>query len=508
MEPTIDKIDRLIIELFGGEVIAQGEISNENEEEFFGERLDEEQKEHKRIFEHIRFNQELHTQRENIVTIERIMEVQMNELESKQAELQELQAKLQATDNATDILFDVIGIEEEAKKEIKAKDKIEPEPPPQQALAVEAPPTPTAATANATNQIAIINKSINDNIAQYQEEFKLFKVGSIYRTAKNRDILYNFIAANGVNFLVGAGGSGKTYLCYHLIIDLLRQNYNVFYVDLDNTDELFIERGFSDKVVRIGKGDYIRYFNNQDYEISTNDDELKALKIKDEFDFATKTIKTIIKYKQRFSEQNVVVFIDSLHNLIDDFSIERMSNIFMRFLRRTARKGLTLIVLHHTAKANNQFKGFTVIRDAADMMYTIAKTQRDAFGNVTDYILKVEKNRYSAPEQLQIKILGDYEFKTVNTVLDLDENTVLKIAYFALLKNKEMQKMQLNQHIRDKLIGIGQKIGRIKVGEILDKFIELRLFNIRQGDKAAVYLSLNMQNDTLIKLTEEFTDEY
>jgi len=92
--------------------------------------------------------------------------------------------------------------------------------------------------------------------------------------------------------------------------------------------------------------------------------------------------------------------------------------------------------------------------------------------------------------------------------LDLDENTVLKIAYFALLKNKEMQKMQLNQHIRDKLIGIGQKIGRIKVGEILDKFIELRLFNIRQGDKAAVYLSLNMQNDTLIKLTEEFTDEY
>jgi len=503
IEPQRSGIEELIVLSFGGDIILSDNMDYDKEQ--------------------IRLCQELYLQREDIRSIQNQMEllgiqqrqvelrlysqkkdIQSIQMEERMSELQQRQSELQKTEE--DVLFEVIGTEAE---EIKAKE-IEPEPPPQQALAVEAPTTPTAATtANATNQqIATISKSINDNIAQYQEEFKLFKVGSIYRTAKNRDILYDFIAANGVNFLVGAGGSGKTYLCYNLIIDLLRQNYNVFYVDLDNTDELFIERGFNDKIIRIGKGDYIRYFNNQDYEISTNDDELKTLKIKDEFDFATKTIKTIIKYKQRFSEQNVVVFIDSLHNLIDDFSIERMSNIFMRFLRRTARKGLTLIVLHHTAKANNQFKGFTIIRDAADMMYTIAKTQRDAFGNITDYILKVEKSRYSAPEQIQIKLLGDYEFKTVNTVLDLDENTVLKIAYFALLKSKEMQKMQLNQHIRDKLIGVGYKIGRIKVGEILDKFIELRLFNVRQGDKAAIYLSLNMQNDTLIRLVEEFTDEY
>jgi len=503
MEPTIDKIDSLVIELFGGEVIAQGEISEEVEREFFEEHLDEEQKKHKRIFEDIRFNQELHNQRANIVSIQKRMEAQMNELEQKQAELQ---SKLQKSE---DVLFDVIGTEE-AKEEIKAKDKIEPEPPPQaQALAVEAPPTPTAATAiaNANNQM-VITKSINDNIAQYQEEFKpLLKIGSIYRTAKSNNILYNFLKENGVNFIVGKGGIGKSYLSYHLVIDLLKQNYHVFYIDMDNPDDIFIERGLKDEAIKIGKGDFIKYFNNEDYEIAENDEELSKIddfKFSNNATFAARIINYIKKYKQRFSEQRVIVFIDSLQNIIDDFSIERMSSGFMRFLRKTARKGLTLVILHHTNKQGEQFKGFTVIRDAADMMYTISGVLKDNQNKVTDFILKSEKNRYNTAEKIRFMLLGNYEFEIAETVFDnIVEDIIARLTFFALNKYKELQKMQLNKHIKSKM----PHVGRTKINEILDKFVDLEFLNKRQGDKAAVFLSLNEESDIFKKLKNEIIDE-
>jgi len=497
MEPiTIDKIDRLIIEMFGGEIIAQGEgeISEEVEREFFGERLTEEQKERKRIFEHIRFNQELHNQRANIVTIQKQMEAQMNELKSKQAELQ---SKLQSEE---DILFNIIGTEEEAKEEIKAKDKIEPEPPPP--INDEA----GAATPTTTNQIPIT--SITDNIQQSSDEFKnkfknVTNFGLIYdKIEENNNILFNFLLENGVNFLVGAGGTGKTYLSYHFVIDLLKQNYQVFYVDMDNPSSLVVDRGLKDKIIQIGKGDYVRYYNYTDFKKSLDKG------IKTEANFIFKILEYIEAYKQQFKEQKIVVFIDSLQSIITDFSVEKISSEFMHYIRRLSQSNITFVVLHHTAKQSGQFKGFTVLRDAGDMMYYIAGIQKDLQGNITDYVLKTEKARYKGAEQLQIRILGNYQFDVIDTVLDIDENTILKLIYFGLKKHKELQKMQLNKYVRDRLEGIGSRIGRTKINEIIDKFIELKFLNTRYGDKTTIYLSLNQESDTLKKLTEELIDEY
>jgi KaiC/GvpD/RAD55 family RecA-like ATPase len=496
MEPAIDKIDRLVIALFGGEIIEQGEISKENEEEFFGERLTVKQKENRRIFERMRLKQDLYSQKVDVINVQKRMEAQMNELEQKQAELQ---AKLQATDNATDILFEAIGTEPE---EIKAKDRIEPEPPPQ-IDAVEAP-TPTAA-----NQIPI--PSITNNIQQSNDEFKnRFKnaitLGSIYdKNEENKNILFNFLLENGVNFLVGAGGSGKTYLSYHFVVYLLNNGYQVFYIDMDNPSSLIVDRGLKDKIIQIGKGDYIRYYNYTDFKKVLDN---KALNIKTEASFIIKILEYIEAYKQQFKEQKVVVFIDSLQSIITDFSVEKTSSEFMHYMRRLSQSNITFVVLHHTAKQSGLFKGFTVLRDAGDMMYYIGGVQKDLQGNITDYVLKTEKARYKGAEQLQIRILGNYQFDVIDTVLDIDENTVLKLVYFGLKKHNELQKMQLNKYVRDRLEGIGNRIGRTKINEIIDKFIELKFLNVRPGDKTTVYLSLNPKSDTLKKLTEELIDEY
>jgi KaiC/GvpD/RAD55 family RecA-like ATPase len=487
MEPTIDKIDRLIIELFGGEVIKQGEISEEVEREFFGERLTEEQKERKRIFEHIRFTQDLHTQREDVVSIQKRLEAQMNELEQKQTELQ---AKLQKSE---DILFDVIGIEEEAK----AKE----EPPPN--IDEAGAPTPIPA-----NQIPIT--SITDNIQQSSDEFKnkfknITNFGLIYdKIEENNNILFNFLLENGVNFMVGAGGTGKTYLSYHFVIDLLKQNYQVFYIDMDNPSSLVVDRGLKDKIIQIGKGDYVRYYNYTDFKKSLDN---KVLNIRTEANFIFKILEYIEAYKQQFKEQKIVVFIDSLQSIITDFSVEKISSEFMHYMRRLSQSNITFVILHHTAKQSGQFKGFTVLRDAGDMMYYIAGIQKDLQGNITDYVLKTEKSRYKGAEQLQIRILGNYQFDVIDTVLDIDENTILKLVYFGLKKHKELQKMQLNKYVRERLEGIGSRIGRTKINEIIDKFIELKFLSIRYGDKTTIYLSLNQESDTLKKLTDELIDD-
>jgi len=506
IEPQRSGIEELIILSFGGDIILSDNMDYDKErirlcQELYLQREDIRNIQNQMELQGIQQKQaelRLYSQKKDIQSIQ--MEAQMNELEQKQSELQELQAKLQAED----ILFDVIGTEED-KEEIKAKNKIEPEPPPQQALAVEAPTTPTAA-----NQIPLI-PSITNNIQQSSDEFKnKFKnaitLGLVYdKIEENKNILFNFLLENGVNFLVGAGGTGKTYLSYHFVIDLLKQNYQVFYLDMDNPSSLIIDRGLKDKIIQIGKGDYIRYYNYTDFKKVLDN---KALGIKTEANFIGKILEYIEAYKQQFKEQKIVVFIDSLQSIITDFSIEKISSEFMHYIRRLSQSNITFVVLHHTAKQSGQFKGFTVLRDLGDMMYYIAGIQKDLQGNITDYVLKTEKARYKGAEQLQIRILGNYQFDVIDTVLDIDENTILKLVYFGLKKHKELQKMQLNKYVRDRLEGIGNRIGRTKINEIIDKFIELKFLNTRYGDKTTIYLSLNQESDTLKKLTEELIDEY
>ena len=493
IEPQRSGIEELIILSFGGDIILSDNMDYDKEQirlcqELYLQREDIRNIQNQMELQGIQQKQaelRLYSQKKDIQSIQ--MEAQMNELEQKQAKLQ----------SESDILFDVIGVEED-KEEIKAKAEIEPEPPPQ-IDAVEAP-TPTAA-----NQITIT--SITDNIQQSIDEFKnKFKntipLGSIYdKVEENNNILFNFLLENGVNFLVGAGGTGKTYLSYHFVIDLLKQNYQVFYIDMDNPSSLVVDRGLKDKIIQIGKGDYVRYYNYTDFKKSLDKG------IKTEANFIFNILEYIEAYKQQFKEQKIVVFIDSLQSIITDFSVEKISSEFMHYIRRLSQSNITFVVLHHTAKQSGQFKGFTVLRDAGDMMYYISGIQKDLQGNITDYVLKTEKARYKGAEQLQIRILGNYQFDVIDTVLDIDENTILKLVYFGLKKHKELQKMQLNKYVRDRLEGIGSRIGRTKINEIIDKFIELKFLNTRYGDKTTIYLSLNQESDTLKKLTEELIDE-
>jgi len=503
----IDKIDELVISMFGGEVIMQGEISKENEEEFFGEHLDEEQKEHQRIFEDIRFNQELHNQRANIVTISKRMEAQMNDLEQKQTELQ---AKLQKSE---DILFDVIGTEEEeAKEEIKAKAEIEPEPPPQQALAVEAPPTPTAATANVTNQIATISKSINDNIAQFSDKINIEDIpllgknevnvaaygGDVKKDVEEPQMILDFFAESGINFLIGKGGLGKTFLAYNLVVSLLKLGYEIFYVDLDNPPATPKRRRFDDRIIELNMRHRIRYYNFVDA-IKVISDK----KVKNSEDYIKMLMNNIASYKQAYPHKKIVVFLDALQNLISDFGVEKSSSDFMRRMRYYSGIGLTYIILHHTIKSNDAndqpvFRGYGVLRDSADTMYFIKEVHHDDTNAITDYVLKAEKNRWDTTSTVTIKLKGSYECDIVKNGILGFENMVLKLCYINLKDSKKLK----NELIEIVQKGLTFDVGKAKISDTLDELVRRKYLLAERGDRKSMYFSINKQNNDLVRILD------
>jgi len=369
------------------------------------------------------------------------------------------------------------------------------EPPPDESGGSEE----IAALAEAAKEQPAKVISDNNNIQQSEQKINyslLFKYGNIVKNIEERTILLNFLLDGGVNFLIGGGGVGKTYLCYHLIVALLRMNYEVFYIDIDNPSSILKERKFEDKILELNKQDNIRYYNFYDVKEALKNKDTKTLE-----QFILTLMSEIANYKKQNPEKNVVVFLDALQGLIRDFGVEKTSSDFMYKLRYYSELGITYIVLHHTTKANSQqFKGFTVIRDACDMMYFIKEARKDATNNIVSYVLQSEKNRYRTSPKITIKLVGNYEFNVVEDALEGIEIVALKLIYFALKDGKKLMKQELVAAVKK---GTSVDIGRATTNELIDEFVKKGFLKTEKGDRKAIYFMINEENEAALK---EFID--
>jgi len=480
IEPQRSGIEELIILSFGGDII-QSDIEDN---------------------ERIRLCQELYSQKKDIQSIQKRMEAQMNELESKQAELQ---AKLQANDaTEADILFDVIGVEEEAKAK-----EIEPEPPPQaQALAVEAP-TPTAASQTVVTNTNAID---DDNIAQFDDKINIEDIplllknevnvaayaGDVKKDVEEPQMILDFFAESGVNFLIGKGGLGKTFLAYNLVVSLLKLGYEIFYIDLDNPPATPKRRRFDDKIIEMNMRHRLRYYNFVDA-IKVISDK----KVKNSEEYIKMLMNNIASYKQAYPNKKIVVFLDALQNLISDFGVEKASSDFMRRMRFYSGIGLTYIILHHTIKSNDAndqpiFRGYGVLRDAADTMFFIKEVHKDDTNSITDYVLKAEKNRWDITDKVTIKLKGSFECDIIQNGILGFENMVLKLCYINLKDSKKL-KNELVEIIQK---GLTFDVGKAKISDTLDELVRRKYLLTERGDRKSMYFSINKQNKDLVRILD------
>jgi len=157
--------------------------------------------------------------------------------------------------------------------------------------------------------------------------------------------------------------------------------------------------------------------------------------------------------------------------------------------------------LHHQSTANSQqFKGFTVLRDACDMMYFIKEARKDATNNIVSYVLQSEKNRYRTSPKITIKLVGSYEFNVVEDALEGIEIVALKLIYFALKDGKKLMKQELVAAVKK---GTSVDIGRATTNELIDEFVKKGFLKTEKGDRKAIYFMINEENEAALK---EFID--
>jgi len=476
IEPQkVSRIEELIILSFGGDII-QSDI-----EDYDNER--------------IRFCQRLYYQKKDLQSILKQLEERMNDLEQNQTNLQ---SKLQATNDATDILFDAIGVEEQAK--------IEPEPPPPNIDAVGAA-TPTPASQ------MVFTKSDDDNIAQFDDKINIEDIplllknevnvaaygGDVKKDVEEPQMILDFFAESGVNFLIGKGGLGKTFLAYNLVVSLLKLGYEIFYIDLDNPPATPKRRRFDDKIIELNMRHRLRYYNFVDAIKVINDK-----KVKNSEEYIKMLMNNIASYKQAYPHKKIIVFLDALQNLISDFGVEKASSDFMRRMRYYSGIGLTYIILHHTIKSNDAndqpvFRGYGVLRDAADTMYFIKEVHHDDTNAITDYVLKAEKNRWDTTDKVTIKLKGSFECDIVKNGILGFENMVLKLCYVNLKNNNKKLKNELIEAIQK---GLTFNVGKAKISDTLDELVRRKYLLTERGDRKSMYFSINKQNNDLLRILD------
>jgi len=467
-------IEELIVLSFGGDIIQSDIEDYENER--------------------IRFCQRLYYQKKDLQSILKRMEAQMNDLEQKRLDLQ---SKLQKTEE--DILFEAIGIEE-------AKEEREPEPPPPNIDAVGAV-TPTPAS-----QMVFTKSDDDDNIAQFDDKINIEDIplgkneinvaayaGDVKKDVEEPQMILDFFAESGVNFLIGKGGLGKTFLAYNLVVSLLKLGYEIFYIDLDNPPATPKRRRFDDRIIELNMRHRIRYYNFVDA-IKVISDK----KVKNSEDYIKMLMNNIASYKQAYPNKKIVVFLDALQNLISDFGVEKASSDFMRRMRFYSGIGLTYIILHHTIKSNDAneqpiFRGYGVLRDAADTMYFIKEVHHDDTNAITDYVLKAEKNRWDTTSTVTIKLKGSYECDVIKNGILGFENMVLKLCYVNLKNNNKKLKNELIEAIQK---GLTFDVGKAKISDTLDELVRRKYLLTERGDRKSIYFSINKQNNDLVRILD------
>jgi len=290
-------------------------------------------------------------------------------------------------------------------------------------------------------------------------------------------LLFNFLVEGGVNFIVGKGGEGKSYLSLHIAINLKREGYRVFYLDFDNGRGLIKTRTSGDipALAEIDEN-YFFYFDTA---------YLSDLSISLGYTGKDKNFKLIqafgklLEYSVKNGEKPVLI-IDTFQKVVGQTIDEKKVIPFMDLLRDIASKGVTVVVLHHTTKQTERtiYKGSTAISDLADMVWYISAIKEKNV--ITGYYLYAEKTRYLAPDKLMVTIGAGWNFSISDSFIeDAGELKVLKELFKLFIRYGELKQQEIWEKIENKNL-----ISRNALFEVLKKYTdeERSVFRIRKGN--------------------------
>ncbi len=307
-------------------------------------------------------------------------------------------------------------------------------------------------------------------------------------------LLFNFLVEGGVNFVVGKGGEGKSYLSLHIAINLKREGYRVFYLDFDNGRGLIKTRTSGDipALAEIDEN-YLFYFDTA---------YLSDLSISLGYTGKDKNFKLIqafgklLEYSVKNGEKPVLI-IDTFQKVVGQTIDEKRVIPFMDLLRDIASKGITVVVLHHTTKQTERtiYKGSTAISDLADMVWYISAIKEK--GVITGYYLYAEKTRYLAPDRLMITLGAGWNFSISDSFIeDAGELKVLKELFKLFIRYGELKQQEIWEKIENKDL-----ISRNALFEVLKKYTdgERAVFRIRKGSHNAKFYSINLENFEVVE---------
>lgn len=172
--------------------------------------------------------------------------------------------------------------------------------------------------------------------------------------SERESIIDGFLLEKSINIVWGRSGLGKTWLCFGLC-KMLANDYDILYLDADNGVDLVKDRGY-DKLLRTLP---ITYINADLF-----DDSKEGM---------NKILSDLEANVSKGYEKAVFIF-DSLTFFLDgDLYDERKISHILRLFKRLRRAGGTIIVIAHSTKSGNLFRGGSNLQNAVDELWEIQK---------------------------------------------------------------------------------------------------------------------------------------
>lgn len=323
-------------------------------------------------------------------------------------------------------------------------------------------------------------------------------IAEIRASAEPKFLLGDFPVVMGdedatLNIIFGDAGVGKSLLNQCLIHSLLEYSdeYVVLWFDLEYQSSIAKQRGV----------DYLLERFSNFYLLKVDEEMVRAFtsEYRKEFTNARFVYALTKEFGERFKDKRIVVFVDSLEDMIDDTSSDaEVKRIFSEFLNL---KRTTFIFSHHINKketANSlKFRGSMVIKAKLSSLLYIEKKE-DVNDLEAEYSIDIVKMRalWNGNRKILVTInKEEMKLQEVNKNLHSFERKVLRSAYFLLRKHKEMKKTELIEAIAKRV-----KANPKSVREVLDKNADLFYISVQSHNKQIYSINLKRLDEFCVAI--------
>lgn len=304
-----------------------------------------------------------------------------------------------------------------------------------------------------------------------------------------------------LNIIFGDAGVGKTLLNQSLMHSLLET--------WDDVIVVWFDLEYQSSVAKQRRVDYLLENFDNFYLLKVDDEIIEEFRKKFGKEFTNaRFVYTLSKeFSETFTDKKIVVFVDSLEDMIDDTSSDaEVKKIFTEFLRL---KRITFIFSHHINKketANSlKFRGSMVIKAKLSSLVYIEKKE-DVNDFEAEYSIDIVKMRalWDGNRKILITInKNDIKIQNINKNIDSFEKKVLKSAYF-LLRKGEMKKTDLIEAISKQIKANAKSVRAVieKNSDLFDVYVlshnkQIYRINAKRIDEFCVVIGIdNSLSDT------------